>query len=80
MLYIPKIADYLKILVDEEVKNIVSISFVKYFKCNREKSHFKLSEEKNLTKIDESFYIFLTTPDKVRQYVELIVKSQEQKF
>ena len=66
MLYIPKIADYLKILVDEEVKDIVSISFVKYFKCTREKSYFKLSEEKNLTEIDESFYIFLTTPDKLR--------------
>ena len=66
MLYIPKIADYLKILVDEEVKDIVSISFVKYCKCTWEKSHFKLSEEKNLRKIDESFYIFLTTPDKLR--------------
>ena len=32
MLYIPKIVDYLKILTDEELKDLVAISFSEYFK------------------------------------------------
>ena len=36
MLYIPKVGDYLKILIDEKVKNFVAIKFNKYFKTKRE--------------------------------------------
>ena len=38
MLYIPKVDDYLKIFIDEKVKNFVAIKFSKYFKT--------ISEEK----------------------------------
>ena len=53
MLYIPKIDDYLKILVNEEVKDFVAINLSEYFKSTREKLHFKLSEKQNLRKINE---------------------------
>ena len=42
MLYILKIADYLKILTDEEVKDFVVINFGDCLKCTREKLYFKL--------------------------------------
>ena len=42
MLYILKIADYLKILTDEEVKDFVVINFGDCFKCIREKLYSKL--------------------------------------
>ena len=35
MLYIPKTADYLKILTDEIVKDFVAINFSEYFKSMR---------------------------------------------
>ena len=62
MFYILKIDDYLKILSDEEVKDFVVITFSKYFKSIR--------EEQNLRKTAKSLYIFLTTPNKVKKYVE----------
>ena len=37
MLYIPKIGDYLKILTDEKVKDLVAISFSGHFKSTRKK-------------------------------------------
>ena len=42
MLYILKIADYLKIFTDEEVKDFVVTNFGDCFKCTREKLYFKL--------------------------------------
>ena len=36
MLYIPKVDDYLEILIDEKVKNFVAIKFSKYFENIRE--------------------------------------------
>ena len=36
MFYILKIDDYFKILTDEEVKDFVTINFIKYFKSIRE--------------------------------------------
>ena len=63
MLYIPKIEDYLKILSDEEVKGFVAINFSDYFKSIR--------EEQNLRKVAKSFYIFLTTPGEVENYMQL---------
>ena len=45
----PKIADYLKILTDEEVKDFVVITFGECFKSMREKLFSNLGEEnKNL--------------------------------
>ena len=61
-LYIFKIGDYLKILTDEEVKELFAINFNKYFKSIR--------EEQNLTKVAKSLYIFLTTPDEIEKYVQ----------
>ena len=61
MLHFPKINDYLKILMDEKVKDFVDISFSKYFKSIR--------EEQNLRKVAKSISIFLTTPDEVQRHV-----------
>ena len=52
---IPRIADCLKILTDEEVKNFVLINFGEYFKSMREKLYSKLSQGKNLTEVAGSF-------------------------
>ena len=62
MLHIPKIDDYLKISTDEEVKDFVAIKFSEYFKFVR--------EEQNLRKVAKLLYIFPTTPDKVKKYVQ----------
>ena len=77
MLYIPKIADYLKILTDQEVKDFVLITFDECFESTREALYSKLSE-KYLRKVLESFYTFLTKPDEVGKYVELIRKKEAQ--
>ena len=65
-MYIPNIGDYLKILTDDELKDFLVIDFGKYFKSAREKMYSNLSEERNLRKVVESLYIFLTTPDEVK--------------
>ena len=44
MLYIPKIDNHLKILIDNEVKDFVGINFGEYFKSTREKLYSKLSK------------------------------------
>ena len=75
MLCIPKIGNYLKILSDDEVKDFLVINFSGYFKSMREKLYSKLSEEKNLRKFAELLDIFLTTPDDVEKYVEMIQSS-----
>ena len=72
MLYTPKIGDYLKILTDEEVKDFVAINFSEYFKSTREKLYSKLNEEQDLKTVAKLLYIFLTTPDEVEKYVEII--------
>ena len=51
MLYIPKIDDYLETLTDEEVKDFVSKTFNEIIR-----------KEKDLRKVAQSLYIFLTTP------------------
>ena len=58
MLCFPKIDDYFKILIDEEVKHFVPKKFSEYFKSIR--------EEQNLRKIAKSLCIFLTTPDEIK--------------
>ena len=58
MLHIPKIDDYLKILTDEEVMDFAAINFSEYFKSIREKQ--------NLRKVAKSLYLFLITPNEVK--------------
>ena len=72
MLYIPKIDDYLHILIGDEVKNFVAITFSKYFKSAREKLYSKLNEEQELRKFSKSLYIILTLPDEVEKYANMI--------
>ena len=46
MLYMPKIAGYLKILTDEEVNDFAVINFSGCFKSMSEKLYSKLGEKK----------------------------------
>ena len=62
MLYILKTDDYLKNLTDYEVEDFVVINFGEYFKCTKEKLCSKLNEERNVRKVPESLYLFLTAP------------------
>ena len=64
MLYIAKIYDYLKILTDKGVEDFAAINFREYFKS--------VTEEQNVRKVTKLLYIFLTTPDKVEKYVEIM--------
>ena len=48
------------------------IKFGKYFKSTKEKFRSKLIEEQNLREFVESLYIFLTTPDKIEKFVEMV--------
>ena len=75
MLYMPKVADYLKILTDEEMKDFVVITFGECFKSMRELLYSKLGEKKSLRKVDETFYTFSITSDEVEKYVELNEKT-----
>ena len=75
MHYISKISDYLKISSDDEVKHFVVINFSEYFNSTREKLYSKLSEKQNFIKVVELLYIFLTTPDEVEKYVDMIQSS-----
>ena len=50
MLYMSNIADYLKILIDEEVKEFVVINFGECFETTRELLYSKLGKEKVLEK------------------------------
>ena len=72
MLYIPKIDNYLKILTDDEVKDFVLINFSECYKPTREKLCSKLNEEQKLTKVIESLYMFVTTPNEVKKYIEMM--------
>ena len=57
--------DYLNILTDGEVNNFVFINFGKYFKSTKGKFYCKLNKKPDLTKVVESLYNFLTTPDEL---------------
>ena len=67
MLYILKIGDYLKILTDDEVKDLVAMNFSEYFKSTKI-LYFKQREKQNPKKVSEWLYIFLTAPDEVEKY------------
>ena len=58
MFYIPKIDDYLKIMTDEKVKDLVTISFG------------NVREEENLGKVTKSVCIVLTTTNEVENCVQ----------
>ena len=80
MLYIPKINIYLKILPDDEVKDFAVINFSEYLKSTREKLYSKLSEEQNFRKVTESVYVFLTTPDEVEKYANIMQSNSSDKY
>ena len=67
-------------MLDEEVKAFMVINFGECFKSTREKSYSKLDEEKNLRKVAEWFYNFLTTSDAVERYIKLAKKTPEGKI
>ena len=71
-MYNAKISDYLKVLTEDEVKDFVVINFGEYFKSTKEELYSKLSEEKNIRKVAESLYIFLTTPDEIEKYAKMM--------
>ena len=52
MLYILKIVDYLKILTDDEVKDLVAMNFSEYFESTNI-LYSELREKKNLKKFAE---------------------------
>ena len=58
MFCIPKTGDYLKVLTDDEVKNVLVINFGEYYKSVGQKLYFK----KNLKKF----------ADKVEKYIEIM--------
>ena len=43
MLYIPKVNEYLEILTDAEVKDVLAINISEYFKSTKEKLYSKLN-------------------------------------
>ena len=69
MLYIAKIYDYLKILTDKGVEDFVAINFSEYFKS--------VTEEQNVRKVTKLLYIFLTTPDKVEKWKNMLRSCNE---
>ena len=75
ILYIPKIDNNLKILIDGEVRNFVVINFVKYCKFTNKKLCSKLNQEGNLGKFVKSIYIFLKALDEVEKCVEMMQSS-----
>ena len=75
MLYFPKIGDYSKILTDDKLKDSVVINFFEYFKPMKEKLCSKLSKKQNIRKTVESLFIFLTTLNEIKKYVEVMELS-----
>ena len=57
-------------MTDEEVKNFVAMNISEYFKSTR--------EEKNLRKVAKSLYFFLTTPDEVKKYNEVMQSNSSE--
>ena len=72
MLYFPKIGDYSKILTDDKLKDSVVINFFEYFKPMKKKLYSKLSKKQNIRKTVESLFIFLTTLNEIKKYVEVM--------
>ena len=58
MLHIPKIGGYLKILIDDMVKDFTVINFGEYFKFTGEKLYAKQVRSKILEKLLNPFIYF----------------------
>ena len=59
-------------MTDDEVKGFVAINFSECFKYTREKLYSKLNEEQTFRAVAKSLYVFLTTPDEVEKYFEIM--------
>ena len=67
-------------MTDDEVKSFVAINFTGYFKSTRKKLYSNLIEEQNLRKFTEFLSIFITTPDEVEKYVEIMHSNSSDKY
>ena len=76
MLYIPKIDDYLTILIDDEVKDFEILVNRLEYNCS---CRFERNEEQNLGKFAELLYIFQITPNEVEKYVQMIQSKSSDK-
>ena len=62
------------------MKDFVATNFSEYFKFAK-KMYSKLSEPQNCRKVAECLYIFfLTTPDAVEKYVEIMQLNSSDKY
>ena len=72
-MHIPRIDDYLRILTDDEVKDIVAKHFSEYFKSAQGELYSKLNEEKILRKVAKSLCTFLRTPVEVEKCNQILL-------
>ena len=79
MFYTSKIYECLKNLIDDEVKDFVTINFSKYLKSMRKKFYSKQNEEQNLRKVAKSLYIFPTISDEVEDYAKMMQSNSSEK-
>ena len=74
-----KIYECQKNLIDDEVKDFVTINFSKYLKSMRKKFYSKQNEEQNLKKVGKSLYIFPTISDEVEDYAKMMQSNSSEK-
>ena len=79
MFYTSKIYECQKNLIDDEVKDFVTINFSKYLKSMRKKFYPKQNEEQNLKKVGKSLYIFPTISDEVEDYSKMMQSNSSEK-
>ena len=65
MLHIPKIDNFLKIVMDEEMEDFLAIDFSEYIKSIR--------EEQNLRKVANLLYIFLAKRNEIENMCNRIL-------
>ena len=78
ILYVPKIVDYLKILTDEELKDLVAISFSEYFKSTVENCF--LNEVKNKILVKLLNCICLTALEEVEKFAKIKQSNSPDKY
>ena len=54
------------------MKDFVVKYFGEFFKSTKERLHYDFCEEQNIRKDAESLYIFLTIPDEIEKYVQMM--------
>ena len=59
-------------MTDDKVKDFVFKHFGEFFKSTKERLHYNFCEEQNIRKDAELLYIFLTIPDEVEKYVQMM--------